>query len=183
MISYPLADGEGKAKRPSQVVGQIRELFPELKEEFKGMALPSPGEEALDAITSERKASALLVRVFQRSFRGQEIDEFWLDVYEWLVDNPDRQRNAGFVLGSLGFTNEAGKLSESIVQSFFQDPFWTSVTRLERFAACPFAHFAGDILGLTERELYELEPPGWACSCKAMRLLFTRLEIQRNLWI
>ena len=62
MISYPLADGEGKAKRPSQVIGQLRDLFPELGEEFKGMGLPAPGEEALDTITSEKKASALLSR-------------------------------------------------------------------------------------------------------------------------
>ncbi len=176
MISYPLADGEGKAKRPSQVIGQIRELFPKLKEEFGGMDVPSPGEEALDNITSGRKAVALLVRVFQRRFRGQDVDEFWLDVYEWLVSNPDRQKAARFVLGSLDFTNSAEKLSEWVVQSFFQDPFWTSVTRLERFAACPFAHFAGDILGLTERELYELEPPGMGMFMhEAMKNLFTRL--------
>ena len=59
-ISYPLADGEGKAKRPSQVVGQIKELFPKVKEEFKGMDLACTGDEALDSITSEKKAAALL---------------------------------------------------------------------------------------------------------------------------
>ena len=155
-ISYPLADGEGKAKRPSQVIGQIRELFPELEEEFRGVDLPAPGEEALDNITSEKKASALLSRVFQRRQRGQDIDGFWLDVYEWLVSEPGRRKDAAFVLGSLGFANDADRLSKSVIESFVQGSLRTSVTRLETFASCPFAHFAGSILGLAERELYKL---------------------------
>lgn len=182
MISYPLADGEGKAKRPSQVIGQIRELFPELREEFRGLDLPSPGKEGLDAITSERKASALVLRVFRRMYQGQDIDEFWLDVYEWLVADADRQKNARFVLGSLGFTNHVSNLSESIAKSFFKYRFGTSVSRLERFATCPFAYFAGDILGLTERELYKLEPPGMGMFMhEAMRILFARLGETRRL--
>ncbi|NLB74569.1 MAG: helicase-exonuclease AddAB subunit AddB [Firmicutes bacterium] len=182
MISYPLADGEGKAKRPSQVIGQLRDLFPELGEEFKGMGLPAPGEEALDTITSEKKASALLSRVFQRRHRGQAIDGFWLDVYEWLVSEPGRRRDAGFILGSLGFKNDAGILNKSAVDSFFQGTLRTSVTRLERFASCPFAHFAGDILGLTERALYKLEPPGMGMFMhEAMGVLFSRLDDSRQL--
>jgi ATP-dependent helicase/nuclease subunit B len=182
MISYPLADGEGKAKRPSQVIGQIRELFPELEEEFRGADLPAPGKEALDTITSEKKASALLSRVFQRRHRGQDIDGFWLDVYEWLVSEPDRRKDAGFVLGSLGFRNDAGRLSKSIIESFFQGSLRTSVTRLERFASCPFAHFAGNILGLTERELYKLEPPGMGMFMhEAMSILFSRLDDSKQL--
>lgn len=182
MISYPLADGEGKAKRPSQVIGQIKELFPDLKEEFKGADIPSPVEDALDAITSERKASALLARVFRRKRLGQDIDRFWLDVYEWLVSKPDRRNDARFVFGSLRFTNDAERLSKPIIDSFFEGRFLTSVTRLERFASCPFAHFARDILGLTERELYKLEPPGMGMFMhEAMRLLYARLGDSGNL--
>lgn len=182
MMSYPLADGEGKAKRPSQVIGQIKELFPELEEEFKGLDPPAPGEKALDAITSERKAAALLSRVFQRRRRGQDIDEFWLDVYEWLVSEPDRRKDVSFVLGSLGFTNDAGRLSKPVVESFFEGCFRTSVSRLERFASCPFAHFAGDILGLAPRELYKLEPPGMGMFLhEAMRVLFSRLDDSKQL--
>jgi ATP-dependent helicase/nuclease subunit B len=182
MVSYPLADGEGKAKRPSQVIGQLRELFPEIEEEFKGVGLPAPGEEALDTITSERRASSLLSRVFQRRHRGQDIDGFWLDVYEWLVSEPERRRDAAFVLGSLGFKNNAGILSKSIVDSFFQGSLRTSVTRLERFASCPFAHFAGSILGLQERELFKLDPPGMGVFMhEAMSILFSRLHDSKEL--
>ncbi|HHX27214.1 MAG TPA: helicase-exonuclease AddAB subunit AddB [Firmicutes bacterium] len=181
-ISYPLADGEGKAKRPSQVIGQIRELFPDLEEEFKGVDLPAPGEEALDGITSEKKASALLSRVFQRRQRGQDIDGFWLDVYEWLVSEPGRRKDAAFVLGSLGFANDAGRLSKPVIESFVQGPLRTSVTRLETFASCPFAHFAGSILGLEERELYKLEPPGMGMFMhEAMSILFSRLDDSKQL--
>lgn len=181
-ISYPLADGEGKAKRPSQVVGQIKELFPKVKEEFKGMDLPAPGDEALDSITSEKKAAALLSRVFQRSRGGQQIGGFWLDVYEWLVSEPGRRKDASFILGSLGFSNDAGKLSKPVIEGYIKDRLRTSVTRLEKFASCPFAHFAGSILGLKERELYKLEPPGMGMFMhEAMNRLFSELEDSKRL--
>ena len=182
MVSYPLADGEGKANRPSQVIGQIRELFPDLKEEFKGTDIPPVGEEALDTITSPKKATAVLSRVFQRKLGGCDIDEFWLDVYEWLVSEPTRREGAAFVLQSLGFTNEAARLSKPVIESCFKYPLQTSVTRLEKFAKCPFAYFAEYTLGLNERELYKLEPPGMGIFMhEAMKDLFSRLESSKDL--
>ena len=103
-----------------------------------------------------------------------------LDVYK--RQEPGRRKDASFILGSLGFSNDAGKLSKPVIEGYIKDRLRTSVTRLEKFASCPFAHFAGSILGLKERELYKLEPPGMGMFMhEAMNRLFSELEDSKRL--
>lgn len=168
-VSYPMADGEGRAIRPSPVTAQLKAMFPTLSEEFACEDVPSSSEKALDAITSEAKAAALVVRHFRGSLgpakpgphgAAGEWDPFWLDLYEWLVEDPERRQRALRVLKSLAFTNYVGKLGDDTARALYPDPVTASVSRLEAFARCPFAHFAGWALRLAERELFRLEPPG-----------------------
>ncbi|MEW5866286.1 MAG: helicase-exonuclease AddAB subunit AddB [Bacillota bacterium] len=181
-VSYPLADGEGRAQRPSMVIGQLKALFPALCEEFATGDPPSSGEAALDAITSETKAAATLVRRFRASLGQDSVDPFWLDLYQWLVEDADRRERAGFVLGSLKFANQTGPLSRSAASDLYSNPLRTSVSRLERFASCPFAHFACDALGLSEREIYRLAPPGMGTFVHAaLHELFETLGDDRKL--
>ncbi len=183
-VSYPLADGEGRALRPSTVIAQLRALFPGLVQGFASGDVPSTPGEALDAIASEATAVAMLVRYF-RSVAGprpEEQDRFWLDLYEWLVEDPGRRERAARVLESLRFTNQVERLDDATVRALYPDPMRTSVSRLERFSACPFAHFAGDALRLAERELYRLEPPGMGTFIhEALRRLLDDLGDERRL--
>lgn len=187
-VSYPMADGEGRALRPSPVRAQLRAMFPKLVEEFVCDEVPSSPQEALDAITSEARAAAMLVRHFRSSYispaRGDAGDEdgFWLDLYEWLVEDPERRARASNVLRSLAFTNHVERLHEATARALYPNPVRTSVSRLEAFARCPFAHFAGNILGLTERELFRLEPPGMGTFIhEALRRLVDDLGNERVL--
>ncbi len=181
-ISHPLADGEGRAVRPSMVVGQLRALFPALGEEFASCDIPRGEDAALDGLTSEEMVAATLVRHFRASVAEERPEPFWLDVYEWLVEDPARRDRAAFVLGSLGFSNKAEPLSGSTAREVFSIPLRTSVSRLERFAACPFAHFARDILVLSERAAYKLEPPGMGTfTHAALRRLFEEVGDDRKL--
>lgn len=192
-VSYPLADAEGRALRPSTVRAQLKAMFPQLVEGFAGGDVPISREEALDAMTSEAKAAAMLVRYLRAGpgpvcssgpIPGQgsgpgpgsspgpgpdpggskgdvgEQEGFWLNLYEWLVEDPRRRERAARVLGSLGFTNRVERLQEATVRALYPNRVTTSVSRLETFASCPFSHFAGSVLRLSERELFRLEPPG-----------------------
>jgi ATP-dependent helicase/nuclease subunit B len=205
-VSYPMADGEGRAIRPSPVRAQLKAMFPKLVEEFASDELPSSPQEVLDAITSiksderaaasEERAAAMIVRHFRTPLAppvsGDACtaaggaagcgDDFWLDLYEWLVEDPDRRARALNVLRSLSFTNHVEKLDASTARALYPDSMWTSVSRLEAFARCPFAHFAGNVLGLTERELFKLEPPGMGTFIhEALRRLVDGLGDERGL--
>ncbi|NLG80318.1 MAG: helicase-exonuclease AddAB subunit AddB [Firmicutes bacterium] len=187
-VSYPMADGEGRALRPSPVRAQLKAVFPKLVEEFAGDEASFSPEEALDAITSEARAAAMLVRHFRASAtspssggaEGQDI--FWLNLYEWLVEDPERRLRASRVLKSLAFTSQVERLQEATVRALYPNPIRTSVSRLENFARCPFAHFAGNTLGLAERELFRLEPPGMGTFIhEALRKLIDDLGDERTL--
>ena len=62
------------------------------------------------------------------------------------------------VLRSLDYRNFVPALGQSVVRSLYGSVLKTSVSRLERFSACPFSHFAADGLKLKERDIYKLEP-------------------------
>jgi len=83
----------------------------------------------------------------------------WKEAYRWLLSS-GKSEEARKVLASLGYSNKVSPLGKSLAINLYGWPFITSVSRLERFQACPFQHFARDGLGLKEREVYELDPKG-----------------------
>lgn len=60
---------------------------------------------------------------------------------------------------SLLFTNKEQKLPESTSRLLYGQKLRASVSRMERYAACPFSHFASYGLRLQERKIYRLEAP------------------------
>lgn len=81
-------------------------------------------------------------------------------MYGWL-HSPASLKSGAFDLArkawrSLSTTNDA-RLPRDLVSLAFADPFETSVSRLESFAACPFQHFATHILRLRERPRPEVD--------------------------
>lgn len=157
-ISYPLCDTEGRAVSPSYVVGMVSEILG--GREAETVLLDPPGRlpEDLDFVVGARVLGTT-VRRLALVRHGVWPGEVWVEAYRWLL-SPDRLSATCRVLSALGFTNAMVPLNEEIVRGLYGNKLVTSVSRLERFGACPFYHFASDGLGLREREAFELEPAG-----------------------
>lgn len=159
VLSYPLADAEGKALRPSLVIKRIKELFPKLVEINLGIEPVGEIDNDLDFISHPRRALAYLGAKLRQAKEGQPIDPLWWDVYYWLLHDARGKEGLEKVIKGLFHTNQVNPINPALAKKLFGNPLRVSVSRLEKFQACPFAHFANYGLRLQEREVFRLSQP------------------------
>lgn len=168
-VSYPLSDEEGKALSPSLLIPRlagwleaggttsaIQELIPAEKGLFSIEELIHPVP-VLNAL-----AQALRLAV-----QGQEIDPLWFGVYNWYLQQAQWREPLARISAALLEQNreenltreEAGLLYGLNLSGGRRAQFITSISRLEKYKACPFAHFINYGLHLQEREEFKLKSP------------------------
>ncbi|MNO43548.1 ATP-dependent helicase/deoxyribonuclease subunit B [compost metagenome] len=165
-ISYATADDEGKALLPSEVIRHLHKMFPKVKEHILS-ALPPAGlpEEVRDSIHlgyighPEQSLRALIMQLRQWR-QGTEIPELWWDVYNWFAADANHSHHLNRLLGSLFYRNVGTKLKRGTsLRLYGGSTLRGSVSRMEKFVACSFSHFASYGLRLKERQLYKLQAP------------------------
>ncbi|MGF7185446.1 ATP-dependent helicase/nuclease subunit B [Desulfitispora alkaliphila] len=180
-LSYPLADEEGKALLPSNLLNLIKKLFPQLKEQ---MIYPEPGEEMggddLNYVTLPRQTLSHLVASLRQWRRGYPVDELWWEVYNWYVKDSELKQQAAIMLGSLFYTNQEQKLNRRTGEVLFGNKLQVSVSRIEKYKQCPFAHFAHHGLKLRERKIFRLETPDLGQLFHQALTLFTQRVISEK---
>ncbi len=165
-ISYATADDEGKALLPSEVIRHLYKMFPKIQEHSLS-ALPSSGlpDEVRDSIHlgyighPEQSLRALIMQLRQWR-QGTEIPELWWDVYNWFAADEQRSIELKRLLSSLFYRNVGTKLKRGTSFKLYGgSTLRGSVSRMEKFVACSFSHFASYGLRLKERQLYKLQAP------------------------
>ncbi|MDF2925531.1 MAG: addB [Paenibacillaceae bacterium] len=160
-ISYPLADGEGRSLLPSEVIKQVKSLLPTAREI---LSQPEPvsgmtAREHLEYIVHPGRAVSHLVGWLKHVRQGNPVLPVWLEAYNWLLGHSEWRERLWNSSRSLYDDNREQPLSDSASLLLYGENLRASVSRMERFAACPFSHFASHGLQLRERKIYRLEAP------------------------
>lgn len=144
-LSFSKVSAEGKALRPAYLVQDLQRLYPGLKirdEEARKLS-----EKELTRAKGELYLAARL------RDRRQGLDAGWKELYTWYrkEGGTDRMLDAAF------YRKRPDALSGAAAMELYGDVSRASVTRLERFASCAYAHFLTYGLRLSERERYQFE--------------------------
>lgn len=156
-VSYPIADEEGKSLFPSPVIGKIKEMFPNVKEAVWTLE-PFDQDNAFPYITTPEKSFSILTSLVRQWRRGYPLSDHWWHVYNWYVEN-ERKHEIELLKRSLFYTNRAQPLSKKTSLELYGRVIQVSVSRMERFQACPFQQFASHGLRLKEREQFVFRAP------------------------
>lgn len=105
-----------------------------------------------------RTLSHLAVKL-SRWKTGAKIHSLWWEVYNWYAAEELWRGQAKRLLGGIFYENREKPLSSKTSLQLYGKEFKASVSRLERYRACPFSHFISHGLRLRERQLYRLESP------------------------
>lgn len=160
VVSYPIADEEGKALMPSFYIERLQEQFPRAKKEQLFIDPTDCSEkEQLAYVVNENRALSYLTAQLQRKKRNYPMFDFWWDVYNYYMNHDQWRTIVGKVLTSLFYENRATPLSDKTTIDLYGEEITGSVSRMEMYQRCPFAHFAGHGLKLRERQIYRLEAP------------------------
>ena len=160
-ISYPLADEEGQGLLPSELVRGLKKKFPGLREEPIA-AEPQDGEpeeRQLAYAVRPGRALTLLIARLRHWRQGGELAPGWWQVYRWLAERAEWRPRLEKLLQSLQYRNDEPPLSEETSRLLYGERLLSSVSRMERFVACPFRHFSSHGLRLQERRLYRVDAP------------------------
>lgn len=165
-LSYAQADEEGKPLLPSEVIRQIKVIFPGgMLEERLSKDEPMSAETegfvtlGLDAIGSPVPTLPRLISHLRDWRTGQPVPAVWWSVLDWYKQSPEWSGVLNRLIGSLDYRNRAYSLAPATSRKLYGKVLRTSVSRMEKFSACPFSHFASHGLRLKERQLYRLKAP------------------------
>ncbi len=147
-LSRSTADAEGRPTTESPYWLHVRTLLG-----IEPVRLKRESADTPDGIGTPRQLAGVLMR-WARSGASPNSPAaglyHFLAAHEELDDGLGRIRRLAW--RALAYTNQA-KLSEQTARKLFGDKgLYTSVSRLEAFASCPFRHYASHILGLRERD-------------------------------
>ncbi|MFZ5969583.1 MAG: helicase-exonuclease AddAB subunit AddB [Bacillota bacterium] len=155
-LSFSLADQEGKSMRPSILIDRMKKLF-------KGITVES------DVIVSEERQRHLLatskstfkylVESLRQHVDGKDISPLWWDVYRWYDGQAGWQERKNTVLEGLFHRNQENPIGMLQAKRLYHFPIRTSVSRLEQFVNCPFAHFVKYGLRPKERGMFQVAAP------------------------
>ncbi len=172
-VSYALSDEEGRALAPSVVLSRLRAIFPRLEEVHAAL------EPEADEVCAEAETLAGVARAFSQAYRARTPPRpaggsGWSEAYNWLVAEPARRERARAALASLRYSNRPAPLEPDLAQALYGRPVRVSVSRLERYAGCPFSHFASAGLALEPRPRRQLKAPQIGTYYHAVLSVFAR---------
>ncbi|MCI1857201.1 MAG: helicase-exonuclease AddAB subunit AddB [Sporolactobacillus sp.] len=158
-VSYPLASENGELMKASPLIGRLRRLFPTLPVR---LAPPEPRlvpeSRQIAFVGTPGPTLGFLAAQIRDWRRGYPIADLWWDTYNWFTAAPPRRAAARRVLSSLFSANDE-QLNPQTARDLYGDDIQASISRMERFDACPFSQFASYGLNLQERAVFELTAP------------------------
>lgn len=158
VISYPLADEEGRTLKHSPVLQRVRELFPGLGERLWTQEPGARGTDDMEFVSRSGRCLTYLAGRLRDALAGREIDPLWWDVYNWFARQQTGQLFR-MAMESLFHENSEGRLPGGISGRLYGRPFKTSVSGLEKYYSCAYAHYLAYGLRLNERDVFRLEAP------------------------
>ena len=157
-ISYPISNFEGKSLRPSIMISRLKKVFPKLKEE-SNVIKKYTQEEALDLISLPKPTFNELIYTVRNEVEGREAQEIWWEVYRWYLRQENWKLKSEITFEGLKYSNQVNTINPQKIKKLYGTPLQLSVSRLEKYAECPFAYYVQYGLKAKERKIYELTAP------------------------
>lgn len=159
-ISFPMADDEGRANSPSSIISRTRELIPGLEvKSLSAEPLTDDCDAFAEFMVHPGRALSYLICRLRNAQSGEDIGEVWWNLYNWFIDHYLQEDKTVSLFKSIFHTNREEHIGREKSLALYGSPVKASVSRLEKFRACPFAHFSSYGLKLSERKIYRLEAP------------------------
>ncbi|MDD3221367.1 MAG: hypothetical protein EOM34_03270 [Clostridia bacterium] len=150
VLTFAQMDGSGKAIRQSIILKDIQSLFPALEAEVpetwdKGRVLTSINESSLYLLEGMR--------------HPEQRTDLWQTLFGWYAGQKDGREKLMNWISKMYDAEKTGRLSSAVIEALYGQRPRASITTLEKYAACAYAHFLSAGLKLKERETFELLPP------------------------
>ncbi len=170
-VSYPI-DSDGDSLRPASFIGKLKRTFPKLK-----ATLHLTEDELSPDVSVASPASAYSYVLTHIS--NLEENPLAKRLAAELSKNEEYKAKIQRAINFSKYENTAGKLSKSAVSALYGKSLLGSVSRFERFSACPFSFFIEYGLRARERKVLRIEAPDVGSLLHEVVELFSK-EVKRQ---
>lgn len=160
-MSYALSDSEGKAFRPSILIDRIKKIYPKLqiKSDIVKGDTDLDEKRQLSLISMPIPTFKYMIENLRLSIDENPIFHLWDEVYDWYYDNKEWDKRRNMMIEGLFHNNKEDYIGEERAKNLYDAPLKSSISRLEKFVNCPFAHFINYGLKPHERKEYKINIP------------------------
>lgn len=147
ILSYSAYNGAGKSQRPSGLIGEVKRMFPGMK--------VLEGRDFLQMIGSVTEGKEFLIQGL-RDYENRRGDASFLEMFGWFLRSPEYKELAEQLVEAAFYAYEKRGIGKAVARALYGTVLQGSVTRIEKHAACAYAHFLSYGLELMERKEYQL---------------------------
>lgn len=174
-MSFSKIDEHGKSMRPSVLIGRVMKLFEKLE-------IEESDQETLQIENIYHHEDA--VRYFTeglRDYKNGQMNHIWQQLYLWFKKH--EKDTAQKLCDTAFLSHEDDMLSKSVVRALYGHTLENSVTTLEKYASCAYAHFLTYGLMLKARQEYRIEAPDLGILFhSALELFSKKLQMSAYNW-
>lgn len=154
-LSYARINSNGKSIRASYLIEMMRKLFPGVAVERE-----REGQEAFAQIIGKRDGLTLLAQELSQYAAGRESQLTQKELFGLyhIYDGDEEYQDKASRLAEAAFARYEHKpLAKAVARALYGSILENSVSRLEKYASCAYAHFLQYGLQLQEREEFSFE--------------------------
>ena len=153
ILSWCRTGADGKSRRPSFLIGELRAMFPDAVLTDQETQMDS---EIYSVAEAKQRLSTKLGQYRDGQLEQDEEKAQFLELYRWFVSSKDNQKTLRRFMDAAFFVYEQQGISHAVAKALYGEILSGSVTRLEQYAACAYSHFLRYGLELLERKRFEL---------------------------
>ena len=149
-LSYASSETEGKSFRPSMIVNKVKKLFPKLQEQSD---IINKNYE----VTNKMMTYQELLENISILRDNNEIENIWYIIYQYYKNQNEWNDRLQKDLQGMNYTNIPKNIDKEIIEKLYGNTLNTSVSKLEKFAQCPFSYYLQYGLKLKEKEELKIQ--------------------------
>lgn len=152
-LSYRRSDGAGRAMRPSYLLSRVQKLFP-------GLTVCEADKNEPESCLGTDKGFSWFLQGVREYAAGEQSQPLFAELYA-LYRSGELSAPIPFetIAAAAFYRKPEQPLSAETAARLYGGTLYGSVTRMEQYAACAFAHFLEFGIGVEERAEHEIRMP------------------------
>ncbi len=146
ILTYSISTVDGKPARPSYLVGTIMDMY-----ENKSIISENPFR--YNIYTKELGLKYVAEHFVNSS---EDMTDLVKELYTYFFSHKSLSHKLNKITEGAFFNSRTGKINSAVAKALYGDDVVKSASRLERYAACAYAHFLAYGLQLAQRKVYEI---------------------------
>lgn len=172
-LTFSEMSAQGKGLRPAYIISDVLKMYPELhicQEEKRKLF----EQELTWKNGAEYVAKGL-------ANKGKGLSTEWKELYSWFQKDKTFREKMKTVVSAAFYGKQEEFLDEKTAKRLYGEEERFSITRMETFASCAYAHFLSYGLRLSERELYRFASVDLGNIAHQSLELFSKKAAEMNL--